>query len=347
LSLDNGEQIAQTLQALGGTGSVIDLTSMPVLDTNSVSIIQKYIDSSGKTTSPTQLTSITTSAAVLTAMESLETLPARTMTAKISDVLTGALIVHQNTLKATWAVAPWTGQVISLPVKGVTYLKPNGDTYKICINTLWADPVHQPGNGMGSICSSNGVSKEGTWHIPSGSTNSVEFKLDGADNAAFLNTVTFKDLNEKSGLFTNVEPNAYGNPQYIASFTGSGNYIFLNTSARRSFLAGKTMYSSGNESCTDGDIKFVYSADGSTFEKSCVKGQPNPVNGTLEDVAEMPGLFKLTISGKVFYSGITVDSTPTTGRSVIFSTGTSNCGTGDNPYKISDCGGLTIKSYSR
>lgn len=344
-TMDNGRQIAQTLQSLGGTGSTIDVSNVAGVSADDVAKIKDYIATGGASALPAKLT-VTQSDALFNAMASLGNIPAKSSISGIASTLSDAVIVHTNILNAVWSSGSWQDKTIRLSHNGVTYFHPNGSTYALCVNSPWIDSRYAV--DFGSNCEKAGIYKEGTWRVPAGSTNSFETTLD--DYASFINTVTFKDLNDKQGLFTNAEPNAYG--QYIKSFTGFGEYIFLNKNIKKSFLGGKTYYSSGNETCSDGVLKFVYSADGSSFERTCKTARadnaPNtPVTGTITDGLDIPGLLKMSFSNgdRDVYSGVTVDSTPSSGRGVIIVPGSANCGSGGN-YSPSACGGMAIRTYS-
>jgi hypothetical protein len=284
--------------------------------------------------------------ALYNAMTSLGDIQAKGNLPDIASVLSGAVIIHTNVLNAVWSSGTWAGQTIRLSHNGISYFKPDGSHYKLCINKPWIDVNHPV--DFGNICEQNGIYKEGSWSVPAGSKNTFQSTSD--THASFINTVTFKDLSRSQGLFTDVQPNAFGN--YIRSFSGYGGYIFINPNIKKSFLGGKTYYSGGNDTCSDGVLKFVYSSDGSSFDRTCklarADGTPNvAVTGTITDGLEIPGLLKMSFANgeRDVYSAVTVDSTPSSGRSVLIIPGTTNCGSGGN-YSPSACGVIAIRSYN-
>lgn len=346
-TMDNGQHIAEALQSLGGTGSRIDVssanTNISSLSSNAVSQIKDYISSGGATTRPAELT-VTKEDALVNAMASLANVPAKVNTSQLQTMLSDAVVVHTAVLTFDATKNGSTMTDVKILSTEVTYFKPDGKLYTLCVNSPWIDKNYR--SNSGNNCEQTGIFQNSKWNVPTGSTNKFIVTVDAFPT--YENTVSFLDINATHGLFTQAQPNAYDN---VIKFSGQGEYIFLNKYINKSSVAGTTFISGGNESCSDGVLKFVYSADGSTFTRSCVTatadGSPNtPVTGTITDNLEIPGLLKMSFGdgSQDVYSGVTAGSTQKRGRGVIIVPGNNNCGTA-NGRSLSNCGGITMRTY--
>ena len=347
-TMDNATQVAQTLQALGGTGSVIDVSNVNLTSTEK-NQINDYIASGAVTTLPPKLT-VTAGDALFNAMASLGNLPAKTNSTSLSSLLSGNVVVHTGVINVKSASGDWAGRTVRLPIDEISYFKSDNTMMTLCINSPWIDS--QNSRDQGKLCDVDGITQTGNWAVPTGSTNSFTSTLN--KYPSFLDTVTFKDVNAKQGLYTDSQPNAFGDVQ---SFTGFGQYLFMSKTWNKSFLAGTTYYVGGWDQCTDGIMKFVYNSDATSFVQSCktasVDGAPNtPVaGGTLSDVTGIPGLAKLTaLDGTVSYVGVAEGSTPKSGRSILVKPGDQYCGTSGSVNgqrrSLSRCGSIKIVTYN-
>ena len=347
-TMDNANQVAQTLQSLGGTGSVIDVSNVTLTSTEKTQI-NDYIASGAVTTLPPKLT-VSEADALFNAMASLGNLPAKTNATSVSGLLSGNLVVHTGVINVKLASGDWAGRTIKVSINEISYFKSDNTMWTLCANAPWIDSS-TPSNS-GHLCEQQGVYQSGSWSVPAGSTNSFVFSK--LNYPSFLDTVTFKDVNAKQGLYTDSQPNAYDTVQ---SFTGFGQYIFMSNTWNKSFLAGTTYYVGGWDQCTDGIMKFVYNSDATSFVQSCktarVDGASNtPIpGGTLADVSGIPGLAKLTaIDGTVSYAGVAAGSTPSSGRSILMKPGDQQCGSSGSvngqPRSLSRCGSIKIVTYN-
>jgi len=346
-TLDNGTQVAQTLQSLGGTGSVIDVSNVK-LTAEEKTQFATYISSGATSQLPPKLT-VSQADALFNAMASLGNLPAKDNSSDLSSFLKDQVIVHTGISNVKLASGGSAGKTITFLNNSVSYYKGDNTTWDICINSAWIDK--QIASDSGHNCTLSGINKMGTWAIPQNSKNL--FTLTFNDFPNYLNTVTLKDINSKQGLYTNSEPFAYGN---VEKFTGYGQYIFMSNTWNKSFLAGTTYYANGFNQCTDGIFKSEYSKDATTFNVSCkisrVDGAANTPTpgGTLSDVKEIPGLAKMTLSdGSISYIGVAAGSTEKSGRSIMIKVGDNLCGTagteGGKKRSLDHCGSINIVTY--
>ena len=347
-TMDNATQVAQTLQSLGGTGNVIDVSNVTLTPTEKTQI-NDYIASGAATTLPAKLT-VTQGDALFNAMASLGNLPAKTNSTSVSALLSGNVVVHTGVINATIATGGWKDKTVKLLNNEISYFKSDKTMWTLCVNSPWIDSQYT--NNQGNLCQADGITQTGNWAVPTGSTNA--FTLTDLKHPTFLDTVTFKDVNAKQGLYTDSQLNAFGD---IASFTGYGQYIFMSNTWNKSFLAGTTYYVGGWDQCTDGIIKFVYNSDATSFVQSCktarVDGASNTptVGGTIADVSGIPGLAKITaVDGTVSYAGVAEGSTPKSGRSILVKPGDQQCGTSGTvngqPRSLSRCGSIKIVTYT-
>ena len=346
-TMDNANQVAQTLQSLGGTGSVIDVSNVTLTSTEKTQI-NDYIASGAVTTLPPKLT-VSEADALFNAMASLGNLPAKTNSTSLSGLLSGNVIVHTGVINAKIASGDWAGKTIKLTINEISYFKSDNTMMTLCINSPWIDS--QNPRDQGKLCDADGITQTGNWAVPTGSNNA--FTVTNINYPSFLDTVTFKDVNAKQGLYTDSQPNAFGDVQ---SFTGFGQYLFISKTWNKSYLAGATYYTGGWDQCTDGIMKFVYNSDATSFVQSCktarVDGASNtPVpGGTLSDVTGIPGFAKLTaIDGTVSYVGVAEGSTAKSGRSILVKPGDQQCGTSGSvngqTRSLSRCGSIKIITY--
>jgi hypothetical protein len=351
--MDNGTQVAQTLQSLGGTGAVIDVSNVNVTTTEKAQI-SDYITSGAATTIPAKIT-VAEGDALFNAMSSLGNLSSKTNSTSLSSLLSGSVVVHTGVINAVIATGGWATKTIKLANNEITFFKSDKTIWTLCVNSPWIDTTYTS-NG-GNICGQQDIYQSGTWAIPASSTNS--FTVSNTNYPNFLDTVTFKDINAKQGLYTDSQPNAFSD---VSSFTGYGQYIFMSKTWSKSYLAGTTYYVGGFDACTDGIGKFVYNSDATSYVQNCktarVDGGSNTATsgGTLSDVTGIPGLAKITSSadGTSMYVGITEGSTAKSGRSILVKPGTQQCGTsgtvsinGQNKTRsLSYCGSIKIVTYN-
>jgi hypothetical protein len=346
-TMDNANQVAQTLQSLGGTGSVIDVSNVTVTSTVKAQI-NDYIASGAVTTKPTQLT-VSEADALFNAMSSLGNLPAKTNSSSVSGLLSGNVVVHTGVINAKLASGDWAGRTIKLPIDEISYFKSDKTMWTLCVNSPWIDS--QNSNNQGRLCDADGITQTGNWAVPTGSTNA--FTITNSKYPSFLDTVTFKDVNAKQGLYTDSQPNAYDTVQ---NFAGFGKYIFMSNTWNKSFLAGTTYYVGGWDQCTDGIMKFVYNSDATSFLQSCKTARADGASntpipgGTLSDVTGIPGLAKITATdGSLMYVGVAEGSTPKSGRSILVKPGDHQCGSSGSvngqPRSLSRCGSIKIVTY--
>ncbi len=346
-TMDNANQVAQTLQSLGGTGNVIDVSNVALTSTEKTQI-NDYIASGAVTTLPPKLT-VTEGDALFNAMASLGNLPAKTNSINLSSLLSGNVVVHTGVINAQIATGNWTGQTVKLLNNEISYFKSDKTMWTLCVNSPWIDSQYS--NNQGNLCQADGISQSGIWAVPTGATNA--FTVTNMNYPSFLDTVTFKDVNTKQGLYTDSQPYAFDN---VTSFTGYGEYIFMSNTWNKSYLAGATYYVGGWSQCTDGFMKFVYNSDATSYVQNCkterVDGGSNTAvtGGTLSDVTGIPGLAKITATdGSVMYVGVAEGSTPKSGRSILVKVGDQQCGTSGSvngqTRSLSHCGSIKIVTY--
>jgi len=347
-TMDNGTQIAQTLQSLSsGTKDMLDLSNVK-LTAEEKSQFANYISTGATSTLPPKLT-VSEADALFNAMASLGNLPVKDKSSDLSSFLKGQVIVHTGIANVKLASGGAAGKTIAFLNNSVSYFKSDNTTWDICVNSAWIDK--QFANESGNNCKLSGINKMGTWAIPENSKNL--FTLSFNDFPNYLNTVTLKDINSKQGLYTNSEPYAYDN---VEKFTGYGEYIFMSNTWNRSLLASTTYYASGVDTCTGGLLKAEYSKDATTFNVSCkisrVDGAANTptLGGTLSDVNEIPGLAKITSpNGSISYVGVAAGSNEKSGRSILIKVGDNLCGTagteGGKNRSLDHCGSIKISTY--
>jgi hypothetical protein len=340
-TMDNGSQIAQTLQSLGGTGSLIDVSSV-TLTSGEKSAIGSFISSGGATTTPARVT-VAEADAVVNAMANLVNLPTKAPPAGLNSLLSGKVIVHTGVLSARFTSGGWSGQDVKLPNNEITYFKDNGETWVLCINSAWLDTTHT--NTSGQTCSQAGIYKQGTWTTAGQAAN--DFRSTDDSNTNFNVTVSLKDINASHGFYTNT---GTVNVSPVSTFTGQGEYVFMSSTWNKSYLAGTTYYVGGHDQCVDGVGQFVYNSDATQYSQTCRYGRVDsgantPATGTLSNVTGIPGLAKLSVGGVDRYIGVSVGSTPARGRSIMIYPGNTNCGTGGGK-SLSDCGYVRYITYS-
>jgi hypothetical protein len=355
MSMDNGTQIAQTLQSLdtnGNTGSHIDVSSVAATN-NEITAIKEYISTGGTANLPAKIT-VQEADAIFNAMSSLGNLTKVNPSDGITKLLSGSVVAHtgvmnmafSSTSTAVMRGQSLAGKSIKAMSQGVTYFKPDNSTYSLCVNSPWIDTTYYSQSASIHCNHSAAIAKEGTWTVPANSTD--RFDLSHDEDSSFVDTVTFKDVNTKQGFYTDAA-GPFGN-QGQSGLTGYGEYVFLSTSFNKSFLAGKTTYSSGNSECSDSIYKFIFSADGSTFSRTCKTAKTDnsantAVTGIITDGLDIPGIVKMSFSNseRDVYTGITVDSTDKKGRNVIIIPGDSTlCDYSHKSY----CGGMKLLTYS-
>ncbi len=279
------------------------------------------------------------SASTFNALASLGSASTQSSSTSVSSVLSEAVIVHTGVLTAI--VSGVSGPVPFLQ-SALSYLKTGGSHYSICVNTPWIDATHS--SSAGNNCSSSGISLQGTWFVPSGSTNSI--KGTDASNSTFLNTITFTDINATQGILYQSEPNTYGNVQ---GFAGSSAYLMLSNTFSIQNLAGVTSLVAGQSDCTNGFASFVFSNDGTSASRTCqttkVDGSTNTAVTINYANSSIPGVLTATSNGQTNYVGITSGSNSASGQMVLIKPGTTQCGTGSG-YSLNYCGSITVLTYS-
>lgn len=342
IRLDNGFQIAQVLQSLGGTGSVIDVSNITNLSANEVTQINSFISTGGGTATPARVTQ-SKYGAFSNAMDSIGSIPQSALPSGPGAAVSGAVVLNLGVIDGVVNSGSSAGQTFKFMVQEVFYFKPNGDTYALCINLPWIDPAITM--AAGDTCDQAGIYKQGVWSIPAGSVNAFMTAMDTQPSSH--NTVSVRYLDARGGFYTGGSSDPWDG---LRGFTMSGTFLYIDTSFDKTYLAGKTRYLNGFSECSDGVLQFVYSQDGGAFSKTCktarADGSPNtPYTGTITDGLPIPGLIQMTYSdGSSFFAGITAGSTAALGRVVIIGTGDSGCGTGAG-YSLSRCGGVKLVSY--
>jgi len=290
------------------------------------------------------------SSEVFNAISSFGLTNSTTSSSSLSSLLSGAVIVHSAIINVNITNQSGKSGNISLLNNELSYLKSDGTTYHICINSAWIDTVNT--NNQGNNCSDSGITKVGTWSIPNGSTNSFVTKSSSTSN--FADTVTMLTPNLNQGVYFENEPYPYTSSPDNTSvnfYNGFGSYSLLSPAFSTKTLAGNTVYVYGQSDCSNGVASVVFSSDGTTATRTCKSGRSDgssdtPIFWQLSNSTVIPGiLVGITSKGITAYLGVTVGSTFSSGNIVVINTGNNQCGTGTG-HSLSNCGNISIQAYS-
>ncbi len=350
--LDNGPQIAATLQSLGGGSSatVLDVSNQTNLTAADVSAINSYISTAGISNKPPAIT-VSQTEAFSSAMDSLIRLPPVEPVTPLSTFLSGAVVAAIGTLDAVVSSGNWAGKTIKIRTDKLVYLKSDQKTYEMCLNLPWIDSKTTSDSGVNCDTTKSLITQTGTWSVPADSKS--YFELTSNEYPTFLNTATFLSINSKEGLFKTSQPNSYTTPfGAVASFTGSGSYVFLKPDTDKKDFAGKSIDTTGASQCVDGMLTFLFNAQGDGFVRKCKSGKTDgstnsEISGAVTGGLDIPGIWKITPSNgeRAVYVGLTNESTEKSGRLVIVNPGDNRCGTAAGKSLIY-CGGIRIVSFS-
>ena len=333
LSMDNGELIAQTLQSLGGSGSFLDLSSTATNVRNITSAeataINSFIRQGGVAAPPAKLT-VSKDAAKQAALNSIASvIPTTSAINQLSESdISGKLIVYQSSASAN-------GRTFKFEASGLDYFSTDNKLINLCVNRPHIDSTDNLGLTM---CSTNNATN-GTWTVTAGKLTTL------AEGSTSKNTISLVNPKANAGIYAQtIDTAGLGLADGISA---SGSYTLLDTSFTSSKLASRTVISSGQSSCSDGKGKVVYNSDGSEFTFSCLTSNATgytftTLTGTQSDVAEIPGILKVTIgSGTPFYIGIVKGGTIESGTVVQLNQGTQTC-----VNDSAQCGSITYSNFS-
>ena len=339
LSMKNGVSIAQTLQSLGGTGAVIDVSStvanVASLSSNQMTAIHSYVTSGCATTAPAQLT-VDANSALINAASSLSSIPNQVSNLTVQQLLSGTTMFLLGTVN-----------VPDLSVKfleaNIEYFNPNGTFNKLCINT----PVINPGytGTISNLCAiaETGVTASGTWSISSNTTNSF---LQNITLGGQVATFTAPTVNATGGVVNVSVANVQDLP---SGLTANATYTIVQNNINITSFGGKTVTLGGSKYCSDGYMNYIFSSDGTTFTATCktsssVGSNFTSATGVASNVSLLPGVLMLTTngSGSVAYLGLTVGSTLSAGTVAKAAPGTRSC----SSTNLSACGSVQIVSFT-
>jgi hypothetical protein len=333
LSMDNGVQIAQTLQSLGGNGSYLDLSStsnnVKNISASEAEAINNFVGQGGVGTPPAKLT-VTKDAAKQAALNSLASIASTASTStQISDAdMSGGLLVYQSS-------ATVNGRTFKLESSGIDYFSADKKIANLCVNRPNIDSTDKLNI---TFCSTNNTTK-GTWAIDSGKLTTL------ADGSTAKNTITLTNPKANAGIYSaTIDTSGLGLPSGISV---SGSYTQLDSTLSISKLASRTVITSGEAVCSDGKGKIVFNSDGSTFTFSCLKGNAagytfTTLEGKQSDVAEIPGILKVTVGTNTpFYTGLVKGGSIDSGTTVNIVQGSQTCLTDSTK-----CGSITYSNFS-
>lgn len=353
LNIPNGIAIAQTLQSLGGTGSLIDVSAssanVSALSAAETSAISSFIASGGATSKPAKIT-VASSDALDSASKAL----ANVTTTSFDASLLKGLTVFNTYSGGLDPITPPNTLVAKGLGAGFGYFEASGKLYNLC---SYQPPIQLSGVLWSSCDSTIPIGGlQGTWSIStnsSGVTQIVEPITAGSQSGA-TNTVSPINVSLTSGSFNN---KITGSPTLPPGRTqsGTGIYTVLQSTFGISTLAGKTIVVAGDGNCADGKMKYVVNTAGSSYTKLCntssVAGSSFvSTTGALANLANWPGIVTFTDAGatpeKVLYVGISSGSSVAsggTGSAAVMTIGSSaSC----NLTTKSSCGIAGLFSYS-
>jgi hypothetical protein len=329
LSLPNGTQVAQILQTLGGTGSIINVTgTASTLDSEQAAIVNSFISSGGVTTSPTLPNAlISESAAYANAVTSISSLTNQTLADSVSNLLAGAVFFYNGS-----SLIPGIGGGARTKDSGISYFESDYKYHNICANFPYLTGSDV---GVGGTCNQDsGIVQAINWEIPNGTTNQIRLNP-GSSN---FTTVTFPQLNSQGGIVQYI--NSPSNP-----IEGVATWVLLQKTLTPTAFANKTTSISGKSSCDGGLANMVFGAAGTTYQVSCRTGGSGPVNGTVSTTT-IPGVLTFNEPGETWYIGLAVGGTVTNGTMAFVKQGsTTTCGTGAG-RSLSNCGSSRLISIS-
>ena len=332
LSLPNATAVAQTLQTLGGTGNVIDVSSVSLTSTQAQSI-NNYVATGGVATAPSisGVTWVSSSTAKVNAISSLSSLSPQTPGVSLSTLLGG-------TTSFSTGYIDFPDHSVRYSIDSVEHKNSDGTQTSLCINEVVITANY--GGPMLDDCNVQGIVTGTIWTVASGGL--IQWIESNPDDS--VNTVTYKYGDTNSGAFTLAISNIPGLP---GGATGVGQYNSVQTGFGTSTLSGKAFTISNDSTCTtDGFRVYTFASGGVAYNSSCrtYSGTNTTVtSGTAANVTALPGVVLITdSSGMVYYVGISKDSTSSGGTMFIAYPGTNNCSYNNK----SKCGFVTSSSYT-
>jgi hypothetical protein len=336
LSIPNGLAIAQVLQSLSTSGNSLDVSSVSLTSTQATQL-NNYISSGGAITQPNTIT-VTPDAALVSSSKALLNINTDS-SPKIS------------TSQASASTGFTTGIVlvkdlnVSFLEAGVGFNNSDGTTYKLCTNTPVIDPVNYSGP-ISNNCApaETGVTQDGTWSIlPSGQIASHQ-TINGQNLTTTVSHINYSGNDVSNAIFTVNVTNV--DPSLPNGLTATGSTRFVKSSTSTTTFISKTFVIGGDSNCVDGNMKYVFSANGSTYTKTCNTSASNgftSTTGTASVVSNLPGTIMLTdLDGSKIYFGITTDSSSSSGTVAYAKTGNTNC----SPQSRSNCGGIWFVAFT-
>ena len=333
LSMDNGDQIAQTLQSLGGSSSYLDLSSTATnvknISAAEATAINSYVTQGGVGTPPAKLT-VSKDAAKQAALNSIASIASNSGASNqlTESDMSGGLLVYQSSSSVN-------GRSFKLESSGIDYFSADKKLVNLCVNRPYIDSKDKLNLTM---CSTNSATK-GTWSVTSGKLTTL------ADGSTAKNTITVVNPKANAGIYSaTIDTSGLGLPDGV---NASGSYTQLDTTFTSSKLSSRTVISSGEPTCSDGKGKIIYNSDGSAFTFSCLTSNASgytftTLTGTQSDVAEIPGILKLTVgSSTPIYIGLVKGSTVDSGTVVNIVQGSQTCLTDSTK-----CGSITYSNFS-
>jgi len=363
LNLPNGVSIAQTLQSLGGMGSLIDVSSttptVASLSTANTASLNNFIASGGSTTPPSIIT-VGAASAQFNANQALATINSTSGSASLSNVnMNNMLAFNQYNVTSL----NQSGSPIAKGLgAGFGYFEVGGKLFNICSNQpptqlstgiTWGscDPSITTIGGQVATWTSNAVTTNGIVQ----SLNTIQTTTVGSQIGA-VNTTISKYANQTSGSYTNAITNS---PTIPVGYTtsGGGTYYVLQTSFGITQLTNKTIVISGDANCSNGQMQYIINSSGSAYTKTCKISSATgssftSATGALANNANLPGIVNFTDSGAkaadVKYIGVIAGSalpfvSGATGTLAIVTVGSS---TACNLTSQSTCGIANLYPYS-
>lgn len=332
LDMPNGVAIAQTLQSLGGTGSVIDVSAtaanVSALSRTDITDISKYIRSGGVAAQPAAIT-IDSTTALSNAAKSLSNISSTQSSVSTLSGLT-AFNIYTGGLNAN--SMNLTAQGLGA---GFGYFEASGKLFNIC---SYQAPTQLSVNVSWTSCDST-VPVGGqlaNWTVSTTSSGNLQIveTTSAGSQVGSVNTVTSSSSNSTNGYFSNAITNI---PTLPAGFTQSGNgmYSVMQSDFGISSLASKTIVVSGDANCSDGKMKYTINSTGAAYTKTCNLSSAagssfTSTTGTTANYVNLPGIVTFTDLGataaNIKYVGVGVGgslSSGGTGKAAVVTVGTS------------------------
>ena len=339
VTVESGAQLAEIFQSIGGTGSVIDLTSTQVqtaiagLTTSQITEVVNYVNSGGVTNRPSVLT-VTPAAALKNAMNTINSMGSnlastRASKEKVLATISGKTVVINSAL--TYPTMRFTLQ------KGTLVRFNNDNTISgLCINGQVLEGVNAQ-----FTCQPGIQNNAGTWSV----ANNGQLTINMADSTTFVADIWSADMinvNYTGGYTGGSIPSGDAITEY-------GSFQVVKDGITSAFYGGKTVTITGESYCSDGKMNFSFTSNGGGYTASCATTTPNrpSFSGTVAYPSELLNVAALTLPDTTkVYLAVANGSGTTSGKVITIRQGSSSCYNAPLQNNISNCGRINPVKYT-